>query len=403
MENDRIKILFITIEYGEKISGGIGRVVNSLAPLLARKIDLQIMLVRNCRTFKFTRIYRIRNNQWVKSYGRFMSKRFAGLINQEKYDVVHLFHGSSIATEAIKVIKEFFPQLKVVYSCHSIAKHEFPLRHNHPDALKDEALIINHCDHLHLLNQASLKYLQTAYPSITRKIAYSIIPNGIDADPFQKKDTRFQRKLDQLLNKTGKITVLCMSRWSWGKGLEYLLEAIPQVIGRYQNIQFVIAGRRLFSWEYRYRAYLRAINRKITLLDDYVIPLDWLDDRQRNTLFSYADIWVMPSLLEYFPYSILEPMLAGIPIISARIDSVCELLTENEECLFYEPTNPAQLAERLLTLIHNPDLRKIIAANALQKVTTEYPWTRIAEMYLQMYQFILKGPTEPIELHYVTG
>ncbi len=388
MKQKPLKILFITFEYGKTISGGIGRVINSLAPLIAKQTDLHIMLLRNYVVYKFTIykfawIYKLCGDRRITKYRRFRPGMLIGLIRKEKYDLVHVFHSTGAA--AVKTIKKRFPGLKVIYSCHSIAKHEFQIRNDHPDSLKHEECIVNYSDHLHLLNQSSLQYFQASYPAVPDQKSYSIIPNGIAADSFQEKDNGFKRKMDQLLGQNGKITVLCMSRWSWGKGLEVLLAAVPEVVAHYQNIQFVIAGRKLISWEYHYQDYLRKINSLIRNLNGYVSVLDWLNDRRRNTLFTFADIWVMPSLLEYFPYSILEPMMAKIPIISSRIDCVVEMLTDNRECLFYEPTSPQQLADKLLTLIHAPDLGKTLADNAYYKAQ-QYSWGKIADMYIKMYR-----------------
>jgi glycosyltransferase involved in cell wall biosynthesis len=244
-----------------------------------------------------------------------------------------------------------------------------------------------------LLSQTSLHYFQEAYPGIDAQLPYSMIPNGIDGASFQVKDIRFAEKMDRKLKKNGKITVLCMSRWSWGKGLEYLLDAFPLVAGRYPNVQLVIAGWRLISWENKYWQYLWKIGSKIAALHGHIIPLGWLNDVQRNSLLPYADIWVMPSLLEYFPYSILEPMIAGIPIISSRIDSVAEILRENEECLLYDPENPQQLAEQIIRLIQNPDLRHHLADEACKKAKTLYSWAHISELYLNMYHSVTRKNT----------
>ncbi|HEX3043691.1 MAG TPA: glycosyltransferase family 4 protein [Bacillota bacterium] len=404
MSHHRFKILFITLEYGKEISGGIGRVVNSLSLALETNIDLQIMLLRNFRVIKYTRIYRFHQQKWVKRIlGHFRPQILINLIQKEHFDAVHLFHVSPVTAEVVKIIKQFFPELKIIYSCHSIAKYESDIRNIHPRLPRDEAFILGQINHLHLLNQSSLQYFEAAYGPMAGKISYSMIPNGIDAASFQVIDSRFKRKMNRLVYKNSKIakgqaingcacarelTVLCMSRWSWGKGLEYLLDAIPLVVAQYPNIRFIITGRRLISWEYRYWDYLQKIRQKMAGLKDYVIPMGWLNDRGRNLLLTLADIWVMPSLLEYFPYSILEPMIAKVPIISSRLDCVEEMLRDNEDCLFYEPTHPEQLAEQIIKLIENPDLRRQLAANAYAKAKA-YQWDHISELYLRMYQRVI--------------
>lgn len=291
------------------------------------------------------------------------------------------------------MIRESFPKIKIIYSCHSISKYEYDIRNCHPEFLGFEQFILGEVDHIHLLNQASFGYLKHSYPEIAAQKAYSIIPNGIDESTFIKKDLRFQRKMSYLKSNK-KTTVLCMSRWSRGKGLEILLEAIPKVIKQNNNVQFVIAGRKAKSWEYMYNHFLKEIDQKITALSQYIITLGWLDDQKRNALFSFADIWVMPSLLEYFPFSILEPMIANLPIISSKIDSVQEMLSDNEDCLFYEPMNSEELANKILTLINNPDIRRQIANSAYQKAKKLYRWEDISNKYIQMYQEVLSPELE---------
>lgn len=387
MDKSKCKILFVTFEYGNQIAGGIGRVLNGIAPPLQNKVELHVLHIKDrCDACLIT------SNNSVKQYlVRFRFRQmFTKIIRNEKYDIVHFFHMSRMIVEMAKIVKENFPETKLVYSCHSLFKHESGIRNNRSQFLEYENTILSLIDHIHLLNQSSLKYYQSAYPLIASELSYSIIPNGIDEELFKKRDFAFEEKLKKFLNGQDKIKVLYISRWAQGKGLEYLLDAIPKVIAHNSNFQFILAGRKKNSWEYQYKQYQKKINKKLYALADFVIPLGWLSDSQRNSLLVMGDIWVMPSLLEYFPYSILEPMIAKIPIISSRIDCVQELLEEDDECLFYEPTNSDQLAERILEIAEDPGLRGRLAEKAYQKAKKYYQWDEIAELYYQMYLDILE-------------
>ena len=96
----------------------------------------------------------------------------------------------------------------------------------------------------------------------------------------------------------------------------------------------------------------------------------------------------MPSQLEYFPYGILEPMVCKVPIVSSRIDSVTELLDEDEECLFYDSTNAEELAEKLRYLLNHPETGHSIAEKAFSKVTSLYNWNVVCHQYAEMYAAI---------------
>ncbi len=395
MKNNHFKLLFITHEYDTEKNGGIARVVNGVTPLIQESINIDVLLLTNKKigiSFKKFKFFKKRNNKRIiKCYYRFGLALLIKKIREGRYSAVHLFHVSDIMDEVAKLITTTFPKLKIVYSCHSLAKFESHIRNNKPENLKYEHFIIHHSDHIHLLNQSSLKYFRQTYPSALKSIPYSIIPNGIDEQSFKEKDIGFERKLRQLVNQKRTIKVVCLSRWSHGKGLEYFLEAVSKVIDNHQNIQFIIAGRKSMSWEYNYKEYLKRINKKIKDLGDFVISLGWLNDSQRNSLFALADILVMPSQLEYCPYSILEPMIAKVPIISSRLECIQEMLINNESCLFYEPQDSSQLAEKIVFLSQRKDLCRRIAYNAYQIAVNSYKWEDISEMYVKMYQDTLNG------------
>ncbi|HEX3048438.1 MAG TPA: hypothetical protein VHY08_27060, partial [Bacillota bacterium] len=194
-----MKILFITLEFDQYITGGIGRVVNSLVPTLGIKLELQIILIKDVNhIFKSIRLFQRENNQWnEKKYLHFGYRMLVDLINTEKYNAVHLFYAENKTAAVARLIKKRFPSLPVIYSCHSLIKYEKAIRSNYPSMLKHENIIIHNIDYLHLLNWTSLKYFQAAYPAATGQIPYSIIPNGIAEESFQKKDAQFELKMKQ--------------------------------------------------------------------------------------------------------------------------------------------------------------------------------------------------------------
>ena len=388
------KILFITLEYGNNIGGGAGRVINGLAncgmPIIPCSIFYMQFKLRWLGWKAFFYEYvdgTVQNTDRARKY----KKMLLNIIAREKITIVHFIHSGAPSLRCLKVIRKKYPELKIVYSCHSIARYEAAIRKNSWWELIVEEKIIRNVDHIHILNKASLNYLVKSYPSISGQIPFSIIPNAVDEKSFKEYDARFKTDLSNRIGKATNLVVACMSRWSYGKGLEYLLDAIPEVIKYFPGIRFIITGKKTVSWENRFHKYLSLINKKIEPLKNYVIPLGWLNDKQRNTLFTLTDIWVMPSMLEYFPYSLLEPMAAGLPIISSRIDSALELLTEESDALFYEAGNSGQLAEKIVYLASRPGVRKILARNVREKVRHSYTWEMVVARYRKMYESIASG------------
>lgn len=386
------KLLFITYEYDKFINGGVGRVINGLTGELSLKSDFDIFLLNTkAASKKWTaKLFRIENRKCrAKSFKSDYTKVFIRLVEKEKYGLIHFMHSGQKIAALVKNIKEHYPGIKLIYSCHSISRYDRKLRNTCPTNVESEDFIFNECDHIHLLNRTSLGLLEQTYPRITEKTPVTIIPNGIEEEKFRKIYPPMKRKLEKVLHKQENLLVVCMTRWSYGKGLEYFLDAIPGVVKEVRGIQFVIAGKKKESWENGYTGYLKMVEEKIDAVKEFVTVFGWLDDKRRNTLYAVADIWVMPSLLEYFPYSIMEPAVCKIPIISSRIDSVTELLKENEECLFFEPGNNRELAGKIVCLCRNRKLREQLRNNAYNKLHNDYRWHTITEMYLNMYKKLL--------------
>jgi glycosyltransferase involved in cell wall biosynthesis len=163
------------------------------------------------------------------------------------------------------------------------------------------------------------------------------------------------------------------------------------VLNQIPNIKVVVVGRKQNSWEHKVGDYVKSIDDQIAQLIPKVISMGWVNDMERNSLFKLADICVMPSEMEYFPYSILEPMASKVPIISSALPCVEEMLEKDLECLFFTPLQEKELAEQLIKLARDPKLRNSLADASFEKVVQMYSWKGIANQYIKYYCDILSN------------
>jgi glycosyltransferase involved in cell wall biosynthesis len=414
------RILYITHEYGKRIYGGIGRIINIVTAYnYSSGLDFFVLLIKYSffNKIPFFRLFkqasknhlRIFPKKWLTVFLLSISARHRGsaargfkpalkniyrmfffhpliaFLKRAGVNIVHVMHTGEEIAACVGMIKHCLPAVKIIYSCHSILKHEQKVRKNNSEMLKYEQTILSNSDHIHFLNSSSVACFIKCYPEIIKKTGYSIIPNAVDEKEHQEISIKFMERLSKKADARANSIVLCISRWSYGKGLEFLLDAACKVVEHTQNIRFIIAGRKSYSWENAVRNYVKTIDKKIKSLKDYVIPLGWLNDKERNTTMTLADIWVMPSQLEYFPYSILEPVIRKLPVISSRIDSVTEILDENTECLCYDTENIDELSAKILYLIAKKNARRQLATNAYKKIKQKYSPSVILNLYYEMY------------------
>jgi glycosyltransferase involved in cell wall biosynthesis len=391
-----MRVLCVTYEFGHDIKGGIGRVVNAMAQHIKDKTRLDILLIKRKFGewkgifFQDTRMKRVLNGN------RTSIQTIDVILKKQKYDILHFFAITPQIKDLLVFVRDNYPVIKIIYSCHSILAYDQSLRKNFPDILPVEKSVLRLIDGIHLLHPTALQMACETYPEEIKRIPTYIIPNGIEERDYSYLSKSFYNKI--LHKKKERILIATISRWSHGKGLECLLDAIPTVIRSYPNTLFIIAGRKRKSWENGVSAYVDNIEKKASSLASHVVTLEWLDESKRNSLLSASDLCVMPSLIEYFPYSLLEPMIMRVPIVSAEYRGIHEIIDTDSECLTYGATKPNELADAILHLINHRAEGKALADKAYEHAKSQYDWHKICGRYEAMYSDLTDRPHAPKEI-----
>ena len=95
-------------------------------------------------------------------------------------------------------------------------------------------------------------------------------------------------------------------------------------------------------------------------------------------LYRAADVYVLPSLAEGFPLTSLEAMACGLPVIVSENTFAHDVLTEGHDGFVVPIRDAGAIAERLVTLYRDPDLRARMGIAARQ-TAERYPWRRYGE------------------------
>ena len=207
-----------------------------------------------------------------------------------------------------------------------------------------------------------------------------VIENGIDELKFNPKYAlQSDPEISDFCNDSFVFGTL--SRLSNEKGLIYLIEAIRLLADSVKNIKTIIIG------EGTQREFLQDNILKYGLSDKVLLA------GYRNNAYNYLplfNIFVLPSLTEGLPITILEAMQAGVPIVASSVGGIPDVLGKGKYGITVEPANPKALAEAILYVHSNPDLAKEMGAKARQAVLKKYSSSRMAEDYLKVYESVLK-------------
>lgn len=208
-----------------------------------------------------------------------------------------------------------------------------------------------------------------------------VLPNCVDTDFFQYKEKTTNRK-DKILIYAGRL--------ERRKGVEVLARAIPLVLKAFPEIKFLFVGRDTPTAEGRgwMKAWLEEYFEKEKVQDRVEFP----GEVPRTGIVSYyqqADVCVLPSLWENLPYTCLESMSCGTPVIGSGIGGFPEIITDGVDGFLFEPKNHKDLAEKILDVVTNRDINEF-GRKARKKIINTYGHKVIAEKTIQLYTKVLR-------------
>ncbi len=177
----------------------------------------------------------------------------------------------------------------------------------------------------------------------------------------------------------GQPLILTLARLDPQKGLTYLLQAAARVPGAV----FAIAG------EGPERPALEAQVRALGL-DGRVVLLGYRPDV--NQLLASCDLFVLPSLYEGLPLSVLEAMAAGKPVIATAIGGTAEAVVPGQTGLLVPPADPGALADAIQKLLSEPGLAQQLASAGQYRARQEFTSEVMVQRVMQVYDDLLAPP-----------
>ncbi|MGP4077628.1 glycosyltransferase family 4 protein [Halobacillus sp. K22] len=153
---------------------------------------------------------------------------------------------------------------------------------------------------------------------------------------------------------SGKIVISCIARLGPRKGHSDLFNALSRLKGISHQAEVLIVG------DGEMREVLEAQVKSLKLSN--VRFLGKRDDIP--SILSKTDIFVLPTINDNLPISVIEAMHGGTAILTTDCGGITEIIHHNETGIIVEPGNVNQLATQLKHLIENESLRKKLGGNA---------------------------------------
>jgi len=162
------------------------------------------------------------------------------------------------------------------------------------------------------------------------------------------------------------------------KNISGLLKAYSKVKSKIPHKLVVVGGK---GWKY---SSIFDLVKKLDL-EQSIIFTDYVPAVELPVIYNLAEIFCYPSFYEGFGLPILEAMACGTPVITSDVTSLPEVA--GDSALLADPALPEEIADRLLTLAQNENLRSKLAGMGLSRAA-EFSWELTAKKTLEIYRQI---------------
>jgi len=178
-----------------------------------------------------------------------------------------------------------------------------------------------------------------------------------------------------------------IGRLSTEKGFEYLIEAIHILRQKSLKVRLVIIG------EGDKRSDLLKVIGRLNISSDVLLPGYLSNACQYLPLFN---VFVLSSLTEGLPITLLEAMQTRIPIVATNVGGIPEVLEDGKGGLLVEPKKPEAIAEAILNIYNHPEFSEQFVNFSYNEVITKYSSRTMALNYADVYRKVTKIHTDDI-------
>jgi glycosyltransferase involved in cell wall biosynthesis len=199
-----------------------------------------------------------------------------------------------------------------------------------------------------------------------------LVPNGVDVAEY----TPPQGKPDN-----GHV-VISISRLVAKNGLVNLIRAMPYVLEKTHAKLMLVGGGQMESE-------LKSLASDLRVAGD----VEFVGSVPQDKLTAYlwqADLFVRPSLSEGLGNAFLEAMAAKVPVVGSRVGGIVDFMEDGRTGLVCDPNDPKDIAEKIVRLLIDKELRNVVIQEAWQMVHDEYDWSEVSAKMDSVYRDIIK-------------
>ena len=295
------------------------------------------------------------------------------LIKQKKINLIHAHWVLPSGWLAAFLKKKF--NIPLIITIHG--SDLFPLKN--PLFKKLQQFAFNRADIITVNSQATQLEVLSRFPALKSKV--HLIPMGVDTSHFKP---RVIKKPSQYSN--SKI-ILFVGRLSDQKGVQYLIQALPDILQKEPTTKLLIIGEGPFKQQLENIAFELNVSSAIHFHGA-------LSSEELAYYYNIADLFVLPALststgTEALGLSLLEAMSSGCPVIGTNIGGIPNIIDHKKTGLLVDQQDVLGLTQAALEILLHRAKAKQLGKHASAFVKKNYSWSNVVKKFSQAYKDLL--------------
>lgn len=216
-------------------------------------------------------------------------------------------------------------------------------------------------------------------PDLFLKRHIVIIKNGIGKIEFKERETLRREifKMSGLTQKKSRVCIGAIAELHKNKGLPYAILAMADIVNEIPNAALFIFGDGEERKNLEKKIKNLGLTEKVFLLGTVENAAQYLPA---------LDIFILPSIKEGLPYTILEAGLAERAVISTSVGGIPEIIDDMKNGILVRPRQPKELASAIKFLIANPERAEEFGKNLSQKIAEKFSLDEMVRKTVELYR-----------------
>jgi glycosyltransferase involved in cell wall biosynthesis len=232
---------------------------------------------------------------------------------------------------------------------------------------------------LHIVTPSRWLAAECQQSSLLESFPVSVIPNGLDLNVFKPRNRGFSRNILGLPANSKVILFVAHSVGEKRKGFSILLKALGSLSG-FPGLHLLSVGQKPFhiqgSFPHIHMGYVS-------------------HDSLLSVIYSAADIFVIPSILDNLPNTVTESISCGTPVVGFAVGGIPDLVQHGLTGLLSSASDVNALQQCIQTILMHDNLREQMSANCRKRAIDAFGVALQARAYLDLYRSLCPQAANP--------